>query len=97
MTLDEFFDQLAQTPRTWKVFDGQIRTDSDPRFCPICEVAGDGRFYSAYTAAANLIGLPQSDAAYIAAAADGCPNADPVLRRRLLSACGLLSPTEAQQ
>ena len=109
MTLDHFIEEVRALPVKWMVFDDQIRTNStgDRHYCPILAVAVygheqigfdvDEEVNDEYRLAANVIGLDDDVADFIAAASDRpvpvswAPRWDSGLRKRLLAATGLAS------
>ncbi len=101
MTIDEFFDELAKTPRTWVLRGDRIRcTFQGHLTCPVCRVAERPGFM-ALTAGIDL-GLDPCEAGDLPAIADhslqtiddriSIPPRRAYLRcmrERMLKACGL--------
>lgn len=103
MPLDEFFEELAKTPRDWDNTYGYVRRmHSDTRICPILAVGaakglelprtpgGNPSNDSAPTLGPEL-GLSPLEVRQIMATADGrvCMWRERLDRNRLLRACGL--------
>ena len=83
MIFSEFIKALEQTPRTWKIRDGNIRSDHR---CPLEVVARtDAR---SVPEAEQRLGLSAALTDRIIGAADNRPNFT-TARKRLLKACGL--------
>lgn len=87
MTIDQFLDKLAKTPRNWRLGrEGRIRIDTDfGVHCPLMACA-DEECGGGYSAAESL-GIIGSDVDLIIKAADQRKNTN--LRRHMLIACGL--------
>jgi len=95
MTIDEFLDELAQTPRKWRLrnHDGAIRMG---HCCPITAVFKRKRAAEALECA-DLLDLRPSDAVAIMTASDYTRFKDTPkismwqrgLRKEILEACGL--------
>lgn len=95
MSIDEFIEALAQTPREWAYLchsranvvlrlNGQAVGNRTP-ICPLEVVANRPSFIDA----AYSLGLSNEDRNTILYAADGDRNHDPTLRARLIEACGM--------
>ena len=86
MTLQQFLDKLAETPRTWKVTGKEpykgLRSGSR---CPVEVVAGRGE--DQYDQALYDLKLLPNTAERIINAADFC--GEEAMSARLLKACGL--------
>jgi hypothetical protein len=92
--LDNFLVELKATTGPWRLLrSGQIRTDTDPQLCPVCAVANETPWSTAWWEVADRVGLGHKLAHEVAAAADNCTVHDPFLRAQLLEAVGL---SEAQ-
>lgn len=92
MSLDQFLEKLAQTPRDWVLAGSLIRCGMNVfgSECPISCLAG--RKSWEYPDAARLLGISDDDARDIAYAADINSTKDThraELRTKLLEACGL--------
>jgi hypothetical protein len=97
MTLDEFLEKLAQTPREWRIDHGRFIRRQVTIFgacaCPITSLVtdDDGTVVSSgrYRSAGIKLGLDDRLICRIADAADDVEGADQDLRNRLLEATGL--------
>ena len=92
MTLQQFLDKLAETPKRWVVGDDGMGARMGIRLdekCPIEAVAGMPAHH--ITRARSLLGLAPRTAQRVMYAADYTlgEGYDPKLRARLLKACGL--------
>jgi hypothetical protein len=102
MTSEEFFRQLALTPRDWRLEGGKIRRGAaDDAECPITAVARHLVGASAPAAggvnrAARALALDGRLASRIVAATDELEAADASLRADLLEACGLTAGTREE-
>ena len=94
MNLNQFLQRLRKTPRDWYVTsDGKIRRTHfwgpDNKYesieCPISTL--DHRVSNLWIVVAKMFGIDRSLARKITIAADS--NSQPVLRRKLVRACGL--------
>jgi hypothetical protein len=90
MTAEEFLEELARTPRDWRLMGGKIRRGSmDNPDCPITAVACKLALLSA-----EGLSLDGETTARIVAATDNLVDADPYMRMSLLEACGILNGGE---
>ena len=97
MTLDEFIAALEKTPRDWQYgytsrslrygYTSQFLRRGPMCCCPITSLAGNTCAY--WRDVSVTLGLDRDLSERIAAAADDDRGHDPVLRERLLKACGL--------
>ena len=81
MTLQEFLDKLAKTPRTFHLEAGMIRCSDG--MCPIDAAGGD------WILSDGKLGLSKRARNSIVECADNYRIAKPRTRARLLKACGL--------
>lgn len=93
--MKQFYRLLSKTSRDWYFKGDDIRQkgiNSDRCKCPVTAVVYEktGVFFheSDYVDAAESIGMKYRDAARIVDAADGDPD-HPVIRKKLVKACGL--------
>ena len=91
MTLNQFLVRLRKTPREWTVrYDGRLLLSKS---CPITAVAGHKLWATHWDAVVVAIkmGLREQTARRIIDAAD-LGYLHTVLRKKLLKACGLVTP-----
>lgn len=92
MTKAEFLAALRETPRDWRLgHEGQIRDFHN--CCPIEKMAGVQPVFGAWAYGAFSIELDYMTAHDVMLASDNAPEADPLLRKELLAACGLSEET----
>lgn len=87
MTLDEFFAEVEASPRTWVLEDGAIR-------CPIGSEPGECHcpWSLVKQMVVGIIGsldMEYREEVAIWRAADNIEGHDPLIRDRLLAACGI--------
>ena len=98
----EFLRHLAGTPRDWRLVGGKIRRGPlDDQDCPITAVArvlvgGVAPAAGGVNRAAYALDLDPRLASQLVAASDDLQQADPVVRARLLAACGLATSEEGK-
>lgn len=86
MTLDEFIAELENTPRTWRLNGGAIRSGL---CCPITGTERRRLSSDNWRRIGLALHLDFGTVRKIVHAADNDPGHDRALRARLLAACGL--------